>query len=302
MYATWVHVEDLRREGVTFLPPCALRSDLDATLEPATAHPAVRVGLSRVFGLHQATAERIVSARREGAFESLPDLVERARPALPELESLILAGALDPFGRTRPSLLLEARAGAQAWGRAGVKPALALAGADGRALAPPPVAPVRVPELPEYAPAERVRHECATTGLWFSGHPLDALPPGAESAATPAAELERRSGRTASLVGLPCAWRRVETRGGSPMLFLTLADRSGVAECVLFPDAYARHAAALRGAVLRVTGRVSDALGAITLEAARVEVIAAATIVSGAVSSGVPGSAHDSIPDDSMCG
>jgi DNA polymerase III alpha subunit len=59
------------------------------------------------------------------------------------------------------------------------------------------------------------------------------------------------------------------------MLFLTLADRSGIAECVLFPDAYARHAAALRGAVLRVSGRVSDAMGAVTLEAARVEIIGA---------------------------
>jgi DNA-directed DNA polymerase III PolC len=266
MYATWVHVEDLRREGVRFLPPCVAHSESKATLEPTGARAAVRVGLSRVFGLHAATAERIVGARRDGAFASLADFVERARPSLPELESLILAGALDAFGRTRPSLLLEARAGGRAWSRAGVRPA----------LAPPPVAPVRSPELPEYAAAERVRHECAATGLWFSGHPLDALPPGVEAAAVPAARLERHGGRVTSIVGLPCAWRRVETRGGSPMLFLTVADRSGVAECALFPDAYARHAAALRGAALRVTGRVSDALDAITLEAARVEILSPA--------------------------
>ena len=116
-----------------------------------------------------------------------------------------------------------------------------------------------------------MRHECATTGLWFSAHPLDALEPGIEAAATPAAQLEAKRGRNASIVGLPCAWRRVETRGGSPMLFLTLADRSGLAECVLFPDAYARNAAAMRGAVLRVSGRVSESMGAITLEAGRVD-------------------------------
>ena len=276
MYATWVHVEDLRREGVTFLPPCAWESGWNATLDVTTGRRAVCVGLSRIFGLHQTTAGRIVAARDTGPFASFADLVERTRPSLPELESLAFAGALDGFGRTRPSLLLEARAGAHAWGRAGLAPAPRLAGLDGRTLAPAPVAPVRVPGLPEYDTPERVRHECATTGLWFSGHPLDALPAGVEAAATPAARLEQRSGKTASLIGLPCAWRRVETRTGSPMLFLTLADRSGIAECVLFPDAYARHAAALRGAVLRVSGRVSDAMSAITLEAARVEIVAPA--------------------------
>src|SRR5438552_1454806 len=79
-------------------------------------------------------------------------------------------------------------------------PGPALAGADGRPLAPAPVAPVRVPDLPEYAVADRVRHECAATGLWFSGHPLDALPPGAAATATPAARLDDRIGRHASVV------------------------------------------------------------------------------------------------------
>lgn len=289
MYASWVHVEDLRRDGVVFLPPSAARSEWNATLDHvaicahagaaagaaarAPATTGVRVGLSRVFGLHRATADRIVASRRKAPFFTLADLIERARPALPELEALVLAGALDSFGRSRPSLLLEARAGAQAWSRARPSGEPGLMAPDGSSLAPPPVAPVRVPELPEYSLAERVRHECATTGLWFSGHPLDALEAGSEAVATPAARLETKRGKSASIVGLPCAWRRVETRSGSPMLFLTLADRSGIAECVLFPDAYARHAAAMRGALLRVSGRVSDAMGAITLEAGRVEVL-----------------------------
>ena len=103
MYSTWVHVEDLRRQGVEFRAPCALRSEWDTTLGAGTlAHaraldrtgvarripfPAVRVGLARVFGLHQETAARIVAARRARPFRSLADLTERARPSLPELET-----------------------------------------------------------------------------------------------------------------------------------------------------------------------------------------------------------------------
>jgi DNA polymerase III alpha subunit len=77
-----------------------------------------------------------------------------------------------------------------------------------------------------------------------------------------------------TLVGLPCATRRVETRQGGAMLFLTLADRSGLAECVLFPDAYRALARAVRGQVVRVQGRVEDTLGAVTVTLTRAAEIA----------------------------
>ena len=286
MYATWVHVEDLRRRGVRFEAPCVQRSAWATTLERDAANDRastarasgspgagrVRVGLGRVFGLHESTGTRIVAARAESAFESLADMVDRARPTLPELESLIDAGALDTLGRTRPSLRLEARvtAGARRGpapilgvrAGAGTRRAPVLVGAGGDAFLPSPSAPVATPELPEFRLAERVRRECDATGLWFAAHPLDALlPPDAERGAVPAATLEVRAGAgTVTIVGMTCASRRVETRNGEPMLFLTVADRSGLAECVLFPDTYRAFADAARGAIVRVEGRVDIAL------------------------------------------
>jgi DNA polymerase III alpha subunit len=91
----------------------------------------------------------------------------------------------------------------------------------------------------------------------------------------PAATLASRIGRRAVVVGLPCAYRRVETRGGKRMLFMTLADRSGLAECVLFPGAYRTHAAAIRGQVVRAEGRVDEVLGAVTLTAERASALVA---------------------------
>jgi DNA-directed DNA polymerase III PolC len=273
MYATWVHVEDLRRCGVTFLAPCVNRSEWDATLEADSA--AVRVGLSRVFGLNASTGERIVAARRRRAFGTLADLLDRARPSLPELEALILAGALDWTRRTRPSLLLEARmacTGSGAGARA--RPSLVLAAPDGAALAPEPVSPVRVPELPEFDTAERVRGECRATGLWFTAHPLDVLVSSAEPGAVAAAALSSHAGHRVTVVGMPCAYRRIETRGGGHMLFMTVADRSGLAECVLFPDAWRAYARTVRGQVLRVEGRVDETLGAASLNVEKVTVLA----------------------------
>jgi RecJ-like exonuclease len=57
------------------------------------------------------------------------------------------------------------------------------------------------------------------------------------------------------------------------MLFTTLADKTGLVECVLFPDAYRAYAAATRGQVVRAEGRVDETLGAVTLSATRVEAL-----------------------------
>ncbi len=357
MYATWVHVEDLRRHGVRFLAPCVNRSDWATTLEddrrqgpepggfrgharlrdPAPAHsssagsailappasgrprgtlpapdPAVpdpgdihvappaagpppatvRVGLGRVFGLAEATGGRIVAGRAARPFRTLADFVDRVRPTLPELESLVSAGALDFTRRTRPSLLLEARLGASPARQRGthatrgsaVARAPALVTPDGTDLAPEPVSPVAAPELPEFDPAERVRGECRATGLWFSAHPLDVFvgrhAPGTHRAGThgpgtvSAAQVPAHAGRRIALEGMPCAWRRVETKSGGTLLFLTLADHSGLIECVLFPGVFQRCAQAVRARIVRVEGRVDDALGAVTLVVERAVALA----------------------------
>ena len=287
MYPTWVHVEDLRRGGinrapVAFLPPCVERSSWDTTLEPLAAGGrsgsvgAVRVGLHRVAGLAHATAERLIAAR---PFASLADLVDRARPTPPELDALILAGALDAVarGRTRASMRLEARVheslavGLPARVRHVANPrAAGLLAADGSPLAPAASAPRpggdALPELPELPLADRVRGEFAATGLWFSAQPLDVLvPPDAMSRCVSASELERHVGKRVSVCGIPCAARRVESRTGGIVLFTTLADRTGLVECVLFPDTYRRWGQHMRGEVVRVEGRVDETLGALTV-------------------------------------
>ncbi|HEY6867603.1 MAG TPA: OB-fold nucleic acid binding domain-containing protein, partial [Candidatus Eisenbacteria bacterium] len=309
MYPTWVHVEDLRRHGVEFRAPCVNASAWDTTLErdaplergdvparadgrdplgsgrsiPGRPTRAVRIGLGRVAGLAAATGARIVAAREDGPdgpgrpFRGLADLGARVRPTLPELEALILAGALDFTGRTRPSLLLEARVahGVGARGRPAPAAARELVAPDGAPLAPEAAPPMELPALPEFTPAERVRGECRATGLWFSAHPLEVwVAPTARRGVTPAAALPGRAGCQAAVVGLPCAWRRVETKSGGSMLFLTLADQSGLAECVLFPDAYRALATAVRGAIVRAEGRVDETLDAVTLVVGRAKSLA----------------------------
>jgi len=314
MYPTWVHVEDLRRGGigrepVTFLAPCVERSAWDTGLEgleglegmgPFAAsgrgaaggreHPQVRVGLHRVTGLTETTGARIVAAR---PYASLADFADRVRPTPPELDALIMAGALDALAaegalpHTRSSMRLEARvleSVAHALpSRASLATHPRAAGLvldDGAPLAPTASAPRpggdAIPDLPELPLADLVRGEFAASGLWFSGHPLDAfVPPAALAGCVPAAELEQHVGKCVRVCGIPCAARRVEAKSGGIVLFTTLADHTGLVECVLFPDTYRRWGMHMRGEVVRAEGRVDETLGALTVVVERAEPLGA---------------------------
>src|SRR5207245_9626986 len=68
-----------------------------------------------------------------------------------------------------------------------------------------------------------------------------------------------------TLVGLRCAGRRLETKQGQIMLFSTLADHSGLAECILLPDVYRALADVMQGSLLRVEGRLDRRLDTVTV-------------------------------------
>jgi DNA polymerase III alpha subunit len=90
-----------------------------------------------------------------------------------------------------------------------------------------------------------------------------------------ACALDGLVGRRVRVTGIMAAARRVPTKQGGRMLFLTLDDGTGLAECTLFPDAYARAGPGLTGGGVYVaTGRVESQHGAITINVETVEALA----------------------------
>jgi DNA polymerase-3 subunit alpha len=139
-----------------------------------------------------------------------------------------------------------------------------------------------IPDLPELPLADLVRGEFAASGLWFSGHPLDVfVPPTALDGCVRAAALEWHVGKRVRVCGIPCAARRVEAKSGGIVLFTTLADHTGLVECVLFPDTYRRWGMHMRGEVVRAEGRVDETLGALTVVVDRAEPLGAASYTGG---------------------
>jgi error-prone DNA polymerase len=98
-----VLVRDARRHGVRVLPLDIEQSDARCTLVKG----AVRLGLNYVLGLGEAGAARICATRRERRFTSLPDFCQRTRLPRRLIETLILAGGCDGWGRERRQLLWE---------------------------------------------------------------------------------------------------------------------------------------------------------------------------------------------------
>jgi DNA-directed DNA polymerase III PolC len=141
-----------------------------------------------------------------------------------------------------------------------------------RLFADPPTPALALPRLPDGGADEQALEELELLGLTLRLHPTELFPRADlgrfERELVPCAELHRHAGRRVALLGWLAASRRVRTQDGRWMRFLTFEDTSGLAEVVLFADAYARYGQRLteRGPFI-ARGRVENQFGAHTLHA-----------------------------------
>ncbi len=265
-YEARAYLEEARRLGVKILLPDVNRSG--RTFEAVDG--GIRIGLSRVRDLREGTLDRILAERERGPFLSLRDFVNRVPAAEREVSNLVLAGAFDAFDLPRPEMLwkvelLFGRGGSPARRREATLfgPAAELSGAD----------PDRgFPRLPPYPKEKLVEAEFEVLGLSATAHPLEFFEDWfREKGVVPAARLGEHAGEIAAVGGWLVTTRRVRTRNGSAMRFLTLEDRTGTVEAVLLPDVYRRFGHLLRGhGPYLLRGRVENRHGAVTLTAGAV--------------------------------
>ncbi len=255
-YDPLVYVLESYRLGLKFLPP--------SVNEPGSAFVPhgqnIRVPLSRAKGLSAHTTDRLLAARREGVFTSLPDFFRRVAPGGEELEAMLRAGAFDEFGETRTRQFWEAQQMMKSNLRnpksgngnrhlefdfdAGANPV-----ADFFAQNP---ALLREPTR-----RERLEAETELFGFAASGHPLELFPEVAWNTYCPVNRLGEFVGQTVTTCGLVVEQRTHHQITGEPMKFLTLADWTGMVETELFAQTYRSYGlATVRYPVLEVEARV----------------------------------------------
>ena len=153
--------QEAERLGIRVLPPDINRSGPDFTVdEDAAGRPAIRYALAAVKKVGMAAMQSLVAARGDRPFADATDLASRVDPRLlnkMQIENLVRAGAMDSIARNR----------AQAF--AGAELVLRRAQADAEqkesgqiglfgGVAP---APIRLPDIPDWPPLERLGFEAA---------------------------------------------------------------------------------------------------------------------------------------------
>ena len=124
-------------------------------------------------------------------------------------------------------------------------------------MAPPPEI---LPEVEEWPEHEILAAEYATLGFYISGHPLDKYAGRLKDLnATELSSMEgKRNNEDIVVAGIIVQARPMRSRRGARWAILTLQDRTGVIEALVFPEAFQKLEPILKAATpLLVKGRVA---------------------------------------------
>ena len=251
------YIELARRMELEILPP-----DINASMANFSVdHEAIRFGLAAVRNVGDAAIASIVEARQaDGRFKSLLDFCKRIDTSTINkrmLESLIKCGAFDSLGAKRSQLLAimdAAMSEAQREKRDAMNGQLGLFGEDiGETYA------LKLPDIPEASMPERLNWEKENTGFYITGHPLDEFRASLKN--LPTIEFIQHGGvkdkQVVRIGGMVTEAKRITTRKGDTMCFLTIEDYTERLEVTVFPRVfYVNTAVLVPDMPLIIQGRV----------------------------------------------
>lgn len=241
-YHTAAYVEECRRLGMRILSP-----DVNSSAKVFTwRENAIRVGLKHVFELTNRTLNRIIDERRRsGPYLDYFDFVARVRPRQGEAETLIKIGALDSLNPNQPELLVQNN--------------LFFKNKFHRTRTE---AVSRTIQLTPYSPEQRIRNEIQFLGFAVTDHPLRLFESKLDiDELTPSYIMEKKRDQRVVSVGWRITSRRLRTRSDEYMQFLTLEDRYGLMEAIMFPGAFKKFGDQLQGpGPFRIEGIVQSRL------------------------------------------
>jgi DNA polymerase-3 subunit alpha len=227
------YIGECRDMRIEVLPP-----DIDESqseFAPA-GESRIRFGLGAIKYVGQNAIQAILAARQVGPFSSFFDLCRRVtEDGLDRegLEALIKAGAFDRLGASRRGLLRHLPEGLEIMQVARRE---RLTGqqsifADTAKISPDP----RVSE-DEFSQADLLAFEKELLGLYVTAHPLDEYSEILRNYCIPLRELSSLSeGESATIGGRLKKLRRIDTRRGTQMAFITIEDGADELEATVFP-------------------------------------------------------------------
>ena len=234
----------------------------------------LRFGLCALRGVGVAAMEKVIEEREaHGAFKDFPDFIMRCVGFVNKkmVESLIYGGAFDSMGQKRAqyhAVYEELMRRLAAIDKQKSSAQMSLFG-DIIEEKPPEV---KYPDIPEWNTSELLSNEKSVLGVYVSGHPFGAysayftdcnfntgmLADFEEDEETGDRTYQQfKTGDAVTMGGIVSAVRKINTRGGTIMAFVTVEDLFGSIECVAFPRVYEKIKPYLRhDGVVRLSGKI----------------------------------------------
>ncbi len=260
-----VYITDCQRMGIQVLPPHVNYSTHGFTVTDKN----IRYGLMAIKNLGKSFIDNIIAARAERKFTSLKDFCSRLYSGginSRSLESLIKCGALDELGANRRQMLSIAKLVMDDLDyekRRNMDGQLSLFEADTQATSG---SDIQLPNLEEFSLVELLAMEKDMAGMYLSGHPIseyewyaDRIK--ADRIGDIISDDSHRNifdGDKVRLVCIVSKFRSQITKSNQMMAFVTVEDRSGSLELIVFPKTLSQFGGMLyEGAVVSVSGTIS---------------------------------------------
>lgn len=214
----------------------------------------IRFGLGALRGVGQGAVEQVIEERNEhGLFKSFQDFLMRCTKYVNKriVECFILGGAFDCFGYKRSQYMAVYEGLMNRIAGIDKQKASAQMSLFGDIIEEQEIE-VNYPDIPEYESGERLSFEKQCLGVYISGHPFEKYLPyfsdmNFNCSMLNDFEEDEDGNRTYNAVesGQPVAFgamisgiKKLNTRSGATMAFLTLEDMYGTVDCVAFPNTY----------------------------------------------------------------
>lgn len=251
-----VYIGECKRLGINVLPPNVNESNHGFTVSGGN----IRYGLLAIKNLGRQFIDEIIRERRHGKYNSFYDFCKRLygkNMNSRAIESLIKCGAFDGLGANRRQLLAVSKTvldDLEYDARNNMKGQMSLFEMGSTPSKPVSVEP-EIPDLPEFSKQELLYMENEIAGMYLSGHPMDDYTDFAQ--AVKADRIGNILSNDGGLyfdgkkVTIVCVVSKVKTqltKTNKMMAFVTVEDRYGSIEVVVFPNVYDRYAVFLSDA------------------------------------------------------
>ncbi len=271
--------------GLSILPPSINESMANFTV---VDDKTIRFGLAAIKGVGIGTVTDLLEIReKSGPFKDIEDLTKRVPYSLlnkKTLEALAYSGALDVLGDRKAlvssveDISRHARL-MQTTSAQGQTDIFSMLPEDEAAIPP-----FTLVDTPPATNLQKLQWEKEFLGFYVSGHPLQGLRGYLKRKVTLIESLDKRLiGKSVKLAGILTTVKKIFTKNGSQMAYLTLEDPTGRMEITIFPNTYTKVKDLLTPeSVVVITGKVEFRRGQYQVLAQSIQGVSLETMIAKA--------------------